>query len=294
LNLVPLEGHIITPPTPGKIESRPDYLTVAGPLARSADDLRLELEVVGGPSPREAVAYRWELPAPRHTASSDYRIGFVADDAFCPLSSEVAAVVTAALGGMRRSRMQLFEGWPEGLDPQASYDTFMFFLQAPGFEAREPTEQYLAYYRQHVDSWWGYYARTVLKTSRPTYKDWLREGARRLELQAMWRNYFENHDAFVMPITFVPAFPHNQSGTFWERPLETSHGPKSMGDIMKWPHVANLTGCPSTVVPAGRTSGGLPVGLQIMGPYLEDSTCLDIARRLLDVTGEFVAPPGFA
>ena len=91
----------------------------------------------------------------------------------------------------------------------------------------------------------------------------------------------------------VNAYPHDQEGSFWERSVETSNGMKPMADIMMWPHFANLTGCPSTVVPAGQTREGLPVGFQIMGPYLEDSTCLDIAHKLADVTGGFVAPPGY-
>jgi amidase len=51
---------------------------------------------------------------------------------------------------------------------------------------------------------------------------------------------------------------------------------------------------PSTVAPIGRTAGGLPVGVQIVGPYMEDRTPLDFARRLAEVTGGFEIPPGYA
>jgi amidase len=50
---------------------------------------------------------------------------------------------------------------------------------------------------------------------------------------------------------------------------------------------------PATVVPAGRTSANLPVGLQIAGPYLEDRTTLDLGRRIAEVLGPFTPPPGF-
>jgi amidase len=56
----------------------------------------------------------------------------------------------------------------------------------------------------------------------------------------------------------------------------------------------DASGCPATVAPVGRTRGGLPVGLQIMGPYLEDATPIDIARLMADVVGGFEAPPGYA
>ena len=49
----------------------------------------------------------------------------------------------------------------------------------------------------------------------------------------------------------------------------------------------------ATVAPAGRSPAGLPVGVQIVGPYLEDRTTLDFARRLAEVAGGFEAPPGW-
>jgi amidase len=50
---------------------------------------------------------------------------------------------------------------------------------------------------------------------------------------------------------------------------------------------------PATAVPIGRARSGLPVGLQVIGPFLEDRTPLDFAARLADVVGGFVAPPGY-
>jgi amidase len=48
------------------------------------------------------------------------------------------------------------------------------------------------------------------------------------------------------------------------------------------------------VAPAGLTADGLPVGLQIMGPDLEDATPIDFAERIASVVGGFVPPPSFA
>jgi amidase len=48
------------------------------------------------------------------------------------------------------------------------------------------------------------------------------------------------------------------------------------------------------VAPVGLTNTGLPVGIQIMGPFLEDATTIDIASKMAGVIGGFVAPPGFA
>jgi len=54
-----------------------------------------------------------------------------------------------------------------------------------------------------------------------------------------------------------------------------------------------LTGCPATTAPAGLSKSGLPVGLQIVGPYLEDATPIGFAQLLAREIGGFQPPPGF-
>jgi len=53
-----------------------------------------------------------------------------------------------------------------------------------------------------------------------------------------------------------------------------------------------MTLLPSTLAPVGRTPAGLPVGPQVVGPYLEDRTTIDFATRLADVIGGYTPPPG--
>jgi amidase len=48
------------------------------------------------------------------------------------------------------------------------------------------------------------------------------------------------------------------------------------------------------VAPVGRTAAGLPVGIQIMGPYLEDATPIEYARLIAAVVGGFQPPKGYA
>jgi amidase len=64
-------------------------------------------------------------------------------------------------------------------------------------------------------------------------------------------------------------------------------------DMMNWIASATLTGCPSTVAPVGRNDTGLPVGIQIMGPYWEDATPIVFADLLAHEVGGFVVPPGY-
>ena len=114
----------------------------------------------------------------------------------------------------------------------------------------------------------------------------------RMAARAAWQNYFRSHDAFLTPACFTAAFPHD-ARPFPERTISTPEGARPYMDLTWWIATAPLTGCPATVVPAGRTGGGLPVGLQILGPYLEDATPIDLAVKLADVLGGFQPPPGY-
>ena len=57
-----------------------------------------------------------------------------------------------------------------------------------------------------------------------------------------------------------------------------------------WAAPATGAGLPATVAPIGRTETGLPIGVQIIGPYLEDSTPIQFAQLLERAFGGF-APP---
>ena len=53
-----------------------------------------------------------------------------------------------------------------------------------------------------------------------------------------------------------------------------------------------LTGLPATAAPIGRSESGLPIGVQIIGGYLEDRTTMAFAGLIEHEFGGFVPPPG--
>jgi amidase len=60
-----------------------------------------------------------------------------------------------------------------------------------------------------------------------------------------------------------------------------------------YPGLATLAGQPATVFPIGQTSGGLPMGLQVIGPFLEDRTPMEFAKLIEREIHGFHAPPGY-
>jgi amidase len=289
LDLVSMRGHI--PPPPGIPAGPPSTLPVAGPLARSASDLRVAMELLGGPDEAEARAYRWALPAARRARLRDYRIGYVLDHPRCAVSPEVGEPLAAAVEALRKAGATLEEGWPPGVNVEEQYDTY-YFLLAALYTPPARDEQLDELRRLAANQDGSYRAKWAAALIAPIREYRVMDGRRRAA-RAIWQAYFRTHDAFLLPTAFVPAFPHDQNPKWFERVLATPAGPRPYSDLLFWISFATLAGLPATTAPVGLTRDGLPVGIQIVGPYLEDATPIDVAGRLTEVVGGFRPPPGY-
>jgi len=288
LNVISGRGHI--PPLPGTLVP-PSNLSVIGPLARSAADLKLALKIFGGPDPNDAIAYSWNLPPSRGSRLSDYRIGYVFDDPLCPVISEVKELLIQAIKALREKGAELEEGWPSRVNPSSQYETYRFLLMSTyAYELQDDMieeARELAAKKDGSDE-----ARAAWAWTAP-HKHFQMANVARMTARAVWQDYFRTHDAFLLPTTFVPAFPHDHSIPMEKRRLNTPEGPRPYLDILFWISFATLTGLPATTAPIGLTKDGLPVGIQIIGPYLEDATPIDFAGILADITGGFKPPKGY-
>ena len=117
--------------------------------------------------------------------------------------------------------------------------------------------------------------------------------ARQKEIQAMWAGFFENYDVLLAPVSPTVAFPHDHEGTIMVRSLKINGQEQPMLNNMTWTRVAVVSGLPATVAPIGLSNSGLPVGIQIIGARFEDRTTIAFARGLSELTGGFIAPPGY-
>jgi len=240
----------------------PDMLSVNGPLARSPQDLRLALEITGGPMGAERIAYAWKLPPARGARLRDYRIGYVLDDPFSPVAPDVHALLASTIDALGKAGARLEQGWPAGIKLAEWYGAYFTLLGT-----------------------------AVLPNDPTPHRGWGTAIGGQLAARHFWAEYFRDHDAFLMPVDFVTAFPHDHSPDLLSRKIATPAGPRPYLDMLKWIFHATLTGNPAAVCPVGRTPDGLPCGIQILGPYLEDATPIDIAGRIAEVTGGFAPPP---
>jgi amidase len=114
-----------------------------------------------------------------------------------------------------------------------------------------------------------------------------------LAVRRQWARLFEGFDVVLAPALGSLAFPHDASPDMGARTLTLNGEGTRYFDQLAWPGMATLACLPATAAPIGLSRAGLPVGIQIIGPYLEDRTTIAFAGLLEREFGGFVPPPGY-
>jgi amidase len=125
------------------------------------------------------------------------------------------------------------------------------------------------------------------------HRAWLRAEEQRAGLRRTWAEWFTGHDLLLLPVMTVPAFPHDHQPEMLERTIEINGETRALVGTIDWLGLVGVVGLPSAVVPIGRTAAGLPVGMQIVAPYLQDRRAIRAAQLVSAVLGGYTPPPGF-
>jgi amidase len=293
--VVPSRGHI--PGPPGSLVE-PD-VDCGGPLARSVDDLRTALGVIAGPLPEDSVGWRLELDAgaPLDDAKA-LRIAVVFDQGsdLLPIATDVRASLEAFSARLVDAHVRVeavelpvpladgLRSWQQLVLPIVGMgladDIFESFTELDAVPGDDPI----------VSS-----GRALVSR----YRSWGRANALRQHQRAAWASLFQRYDAVLAPVMPTAAFPHDTDRPITDRILDV--------DGTSVPHLLAIAWCgavgsvllPVVTLPTGQTPQGLPVGVQVIGPFLSDLRLLRIAELLDGAAGPgFTSPPhlgpGFA
>ena len=265
-------------PSLGRVPEWPLYnqwetTSVGGPMARNVGDLALLLSVMAGPDPRSPQALgdpgsafapplAGSLAGLRVALSVDLGGAFEVDD-------EVAAVVGSSASVFGSAGASVSSAHPVLDDADDTFRT----LRAWHFQAkfgRMLAASPEAFKKSLADN--------IRAGEHLTGADVARAYAQRTALSERMREFFSSYDVLVLPVSQVPPFPADQEfpSAINGRPMETYL------DWMRAAYYITVTGCPAISVPAGTTSTGLPVGIQIVAPHGAD-------RRLLEIAAAFEA-----
>jgi amidase len=260
-NLAPMGGHHA-----GGLVMAPQLLSVIGPIARSAEDLATALDVIAGPD-AESPANKLALPLPRHGRLASYRV-FVLDH------HPAARADSNVLGALERLADDLTKTGAT-VARQSSL--------LPDMNLQWKTYQAMLH---------TIITRGDPNNTRPPISahDWLGHLDNQLRIRRQWADFFRHFDIVLCPAFGTPAFPHSPEPDWRKRPLDFDGEPGNFGSQLGWAGIATVANLPSTAIPLGLTAKGLPVGVQAIGPFLEDKTTIAFAGMV----GHEIEPPKIA
>ena len=245
-------------------------INVFGPMARSAADLDLLLSVLAGPEPARQGVWSLELPAATYTTLAGRRIAVWLDDPAMPSDPAMLTVLRAAVDRIADAGARVSEVRPP-VDPQHQIEVFHHLVgSAVAVSNAESGEEQAG----------SHYA-------------WLHADRERARMQAVWAAWFADYDALLAPVMCTTAFPHLQDGNFRSRQLLVGGEPRPYLSVVFWTGMFGVLGLPVAVPPVGHTADGLPVGVQVVTPYLRDRDAIRTADLIAGAAGGYAVPPGF-
>ena len=285
--LLPPRGHA----APGVLAQ--SDLAVIGPIARSAADLEALLVAEAGPDEIMASGYRLDLSQPNFTDLKRLRVAAMVNSPLAPVSQVCESRVEGVLDIVRHA------------GGQVNYDA------RPDFDLGEGHEVYqnllwAVMASRSDDATYAQLAAEVaalapddlsaraqnLRARFATYRDYSTANEVRTHQRWAWHRFFQEYDVMVTPIMATPAFQHDHQ-PFGQRTVDVDGAARPYFEQLFWAGLAINSYLPATIVPTGTLGGGLPIGVQIIGPEFGDLKVLRVAK-LLELEGlAFVPPPGY-
>jgi amidase len=244
-------------------------INVFGPIARSASDLDLLLGVLAGPDTDRALGWRLELPAPREVTLSELRVATWFEAPGLPIDRDYLAILRRTADALADAGVKVEEAHPP-VDFAAQVHLFDLMIAS----AVSPS----------LDE-------SIAEAASGSHLAWLRNDDARAELRSTWTTWFEDFDALLCPVLPLPAFRHDQQGDILSRTLTVNGEEHPYLLVTSWTGLIGLLGLPSAVPPIGRTPAGIPVGVQVVTPYLRDREAVLLAGVVAEVSGGGYQPP---
>ena len=251
-NHVPQRGH-----APPGLDSDGVALNVVGPMARNVADLILALDVLAGPAGDEAVGYCLQLPAARREHLADFRVLIIDEHPLAAVDSQIRAALTSLASRVEAAGAKVSRKSELLPDLAASQGVYLPILSAAMF---------------HNTPGLG----DPLGADPLSAEAWMNALDAQIAFRRRWSALFRAFDVVLAPAFGVVAFPHDDR-PFAERVHIIDGKETPYAAQVAWPGMATLANLPATAVPIGKTKAGLPLGMQIIGPYLEDRTTLAFA-----------------
>ena len=239
----------------------------------------------------DGIGYKLALPEPRHDRLADYRVLLIDAHPLCPTAVSIKEALDGLTDHLAKLGCTIVRASPKMPDlarTTRNYSELLSALLSAGLPPDERVRIEAAANALSPDDQSSTAAR--LRGSTMSHAAWVRTNRIGSGLRARWQVLFQEVDVILCPPMPTTAFPHDHSLPR-TRQLDVDGKKIPYYDQLAWAAVATLTGLPATVAPIGRDANGLPIGVQIIGGYLNDRTTIAFAGLIEREFGGFTPPP---
>jgi aspartyl-tRNA(Asn)/glutamyl-tRNA(Gln) amidotransferase subunit A len=245
-----------------------------GPMARSIRDLSLAFSQLAGPDGQDGYSSS-AVPFDSGIGSSNkrpLRVGWLVEPGFGPIDRETAATVQAASAALKDFGHTVESVRIPALERDFALDVWsrLHVLEMkPGF-----VETTAGRSEDEI----GDMARFMLSLPDTPATDYI-DAAQAVErLKDGYAEYFQKYDVLLTPVLPTPSFKHGQAEL-----LINGQTVNVMG-IMSATTPLSVTGLPGVSMRFGTSHDGMPIGVQIVGSWQNESTILHVASLLEQVS----------
>ena len=252
----------------------PPEVSVKGPLARTAADLSLVLQICAGPDRSNVGSRGWvlDLPQPTKHRLSEFKVAVWADDLEAPVDDQLVGAAE------RVGHMLKVAGCQVDFAARPNFDT-----------------------KHNTSLWYTLTAGDRSATGRTsvTLRDYRLAREKQVTIREAWEDFFKLYDVLIVPSHSSAAFTKDESEPPKDRKVTISKNGSPLEleyhQPLFWAFLTNVGLLPSTTFPCGTSREGLPLGLNVVSREWNDLITIDFARLLKTECGlQFTAPPEYS
>jgi len=284
--LITYRGHAL----PNSVA--PPDISVVGPLARSAEDLDVALDIMAGLDPDDGGYLKVALPKCEKKTLKQFRVAVKLTDPASDVDHEYADQLQTLVDRLAKAGAKVKEAAPD-IDTARLHDLYIRLLRA-ATSGRMPEADIEDWKQDLVREPNEYLAQSVDGVTM-THRRWLQLNNERHQMRLKFNAFFDDYDILLCPVAASAAFPHDHEheGKRWRRRITVNNKRVSPTDQLFWAGYSGLVYLPSTVGPAGITPSGLPTGYQAIARQGRDKTSIAFARLVEKAFGGFEPPKGY-
>jgi aspartyl-tRNA(Asn)/glutamyl-tRNA(Gln) amidotransferase subunit A len=239
-----------------------------GPMARSVRDVALAYSLLAGPDGADGfstapLALDAGVGA---TPGRPLRVGWLVD-AFAPVDAEVAATVQASADALKSFGVTVE---PVRIPVLEQINALELLWKLQVMETKPAFKKVTAGHEDKIFK----HVQGIFDTPDTSIADFVDAEQKSEQLRDGFAEYFRHYDALLCPVSPVPAHGHDAAE------FNVNGQPVSSLHIMTPTAPLNVTGLPGLTLRFGTSNEGLPIGVQLVSPWMAESTILHLASLL--------------